>query len=39
MQVVDCKIQILDVDDMAQEQLHKICENIDEINTENDDKI
>ena len=37
VQEVDHKIQILDVDDMAQEQLHNISENIDEINIENND--
>ena len=37
MQQVDCKIQILDVENMQQEELHNVCEGMDEINSENND--
>ena len=37
MQEVDHEIQILDVENMQQEELHNVCEGMDEINSENND--
>ena len=37
MQELDCKIQILNVENMPEEELHNVCEDIDDINSEKND--